>query len=382
MNFPEINHIDDVLPHIANKPEFIVAERDGYKVINYTVAFEDTFDGDPILRECRGLVFDADGKLISRRLHKFFNLNEREDTKMEVLPWDQTYYIMDKLDGSMITPLLINGYIRWGTKMGLTDVAIPVEEHIDRFGGAQTHNNKYFQFAHSLMSCGYTPIFEWCSNKQRIVIDHPEDKLVLLHIRHNINGTYLSRSAVNDMAMQWNIPVVRTWIDTFNPDELVKTIREIDDGEGIVIQFGSGEMVKVKSDWYIRIHRAKDKIATDRRLLECILNNELDDLLPILSNEDRLRIHDFEYKFETMVYRKSAGIVLELEHLHYHNMTRKDFALDRANECSAIVRTSIFKFYDQTNVSIQDVETFLLNMIRNSFSSEAKFAEMRKQLEF
>ncbi len=77
--FPEICHINDVLPHIEGRDEFVVAEREGYTVVNYVVAMADTFDmtgpddlGGAIRRECRGLIFGPDGALMSRPFHKFF----------------------------------------------------------------------------------------------------------------------------------------------------------------------------------------------------------------------------------------------------------------------------------------------------------------------
>ena len=42
--FPQIRTIDDVLPHIKDRPEFIVAEREFGTVINYMVSMADTFD--------------------------------------------------------------------------------------------------------------------------------------------------------------------------------------------------------------------------------------------------------------------------------------------------------------------------------------------------
>jgi hypothetical protein len=36
-----------------------------------------------------------------------------------------------------------------------------------------------------------TPIFEWCSRNQRIVVDYPEDMLVLTAVRDNIEGVYI-----------------------------------------------------------------------------------------------------------------------------------------------------------------------------------------------
>jgi len=51
-------------------------------------------------------------------------------------------------------------------------------------------NKKYQQFAKWCIENRLTPIFEWCSRKQRIVIDYPEDKLVLLAVRENMSGKY------------------------------------------------------------------------------------------------------------------------------------------------------------------------------------------------
>ena len=42
--FPVIKNISDVLPAIAGKEEFIVAERNGFNVINYLVNYELTFE--------------------------------------------------------------------------------------------------------------------------------------------------------------------------------------------------------------------------------------------------------------------------------------------------------------------------------------------------
>ena len=42
-SFPEIRTIDDVLPHIEGRKEFVVAEREGYTVINYAVAMAEIY---------------------------------------------------------------------------------------------------------------------------------------------------------------------------------------------------------------------------------------------------------------------------------------------------------------------------------------------------
>ena len=176
--FPHINNINDVLPAIADSDEFIVAERDGYTVINYLVAFDKTFPvvdsvEAAIRRECRGLVFDTNGAVLSRRFHKFFNAGERPETTGVAL--DRPHVILEKLDGSMITPLMIDDRVCWGTKMGLTEIGLSVREFVN-----MNPHRHFDMFARFCYDRNITPIFEFCSRSNRVVIDHPSDRLVLL----------------------------------------------------------------------------------------------------------------------------------------------------------------------------------------------------------
>ena len=83
--FPHITHIDQVKKAIEGKEEFIIKvdEEHGIAIVNYNVAFEDTFppvidEKTALLRECRGITFDLEtGRVLSRKFHKFFNLDER-----------------------------------------------------------------------------------------------------------------------------------------------------------------------------------------------------------------------------------------------------------------------------------------------------------------
>ena len=189
--FPNIRTIDDVLPHIEGREEFIVAEREGYKVINYVVAMADTFDmsgpndlGGAIRRECRGLKFYSDGKIAARFMHKWFNVNEREETQINKIDFTKSHTIEVKEDGSAIHPMRVNGYIRWMTKMGITEVAMQAEEYVAK-------NPKYKKFAEYCIDNKLTPSFEWCSPFNQIVVPYEQDKLVLLCLRHNITGQYI-----------------------------------------------------------------------------------------------------------------------------------------------------------------------------------------------
>jgi len=213
--FPTIRNISDVLPAIEGRDEFVVAVKEGYTVINYNVMMADTFDCN-IRRECRGIIFDtATGDIIRRPFHKFFNVNEREETQDHVVDLSQSHAILEKLDGSMIAPFVVDDQLIWGTKMGATEVAEPVEDFV-------LLNENYSQFARFIIRRGYTPIFEWCSRKQRIVLDYKEDQLILTAIRDLTTGRYMSLDLVMNTADLYFIPTVRQ----FEPQSDMKSFIE------------------------------------------------------------------------------------------------------------------------------------------------------------
>ena len=134
--FPTITCLADVLPAIQEFPEFIVVDKGDYIVVNYAMKTDKTFNmtgPDDILgairRECRGLIFYPDGRIMSRPFHKFFNVDERPETQATALNMGVQHVVLNKLDGSFIRPVLINGGIRLGTKMGVTGVSILAETY-------------------------------------------------------------------------------------------------------------------------------------------------------------------------------------------------------------------------------------------------------------
>jgi RNA ligase len=189
--FPEIRTIDDVLPHIVGRPEFIIAEKPYGKIINYVVAMADTFDmtgpddlGGALRRECRGLKFYPDGSIAARPLHKFHNIGERDETQPHLIDLNKPHVIMEKRDGSMLHPMMVEGDVRWMTKMGITEVALQAEEFVRK-------HEKYNNFATWCIKNGLTPIFEWTSPSNKIVVSYEKDELTLLAVRENVCGGYL-----------------------------------------------------------------------------------------------------------------------------------------------------------------------------------------------
>jgi RNA ligase len=302
--FPEIRHITDVLPHIEGRDEFIVAEREGYTVINYAVAFEDTFPAvnvaggsarmraersltNAMRRECRGLIFGPDGRIMSRPFHKFFNVGEREETQINRIDLTQPHVIMEKMDGSMIRPVIVGGHLRLGTKMGVTEVAMNAEAWL---AGQDPVKKEWLR---SMAENGVTPLFEWVSRKNQIVIDYAEDNLVLLAVRENITGEYLD---INSMDAPFTIVPQYGSIEG-NLKDYIALTREMEGREGDIIAFADGHRVKIKNDWYVRIHKTLDRIRYDRNIAALILNEEMDDVAPLLPDHEAERVRNFSARF-------------------------------------------------------------------------------------
>jgi RNA ligase len=349
--FPVIKHLDDV-KEVLNKPEFGLYKKDGYQVINYNFVDKETFT-NPIEAECRGLIFDLEGNLLSRRYHKFFNLGEHSDV---VIDLSKPHVILEKLDGSMVSPValdLSNGIIRFMSKMGITDTSMQAEEWA-------WNKKNYTEFLYDALRKNTTPIFEWCSRKNKIVIDYPEDKLILTAIRDNETGEYFSYQGTVALATSYNIPVVggfdSTYHTGYNLESIVEDVRKNETSEGIVIRFEDGHMVKVKSEWYVKLHRAKDDIASEKKLLRLILDDCLDDVLPLLTDIDK----DMVLKYRDSFWLNFKAFCFDLENefqMLYQGLgvDRKTFALSALESKN---KTMLFNRYDGHGI-IPSVQSYI-----------------------
>ena len=365
--FPKIQTIQDVLPHIQGRDEFVVAERDSYTVINYVVSMSDTFEmtgpddlTGAMRRECRGLIFDKAGMLISRPFHKFFNVNEREETQMNVIDLGQPHVIMEKMDGSMIRPILVDGYLRLATKMGVTDVAMQAETWL----AASGDNIK--GWLRSCVENGITPLLEWISPFNQIVIAYEAAALVYLGSRVNLTGEYFF-----DEDVPFTL-VPRYGNVAGNLTDYVARQRSAEGREGDIIRFADGHMLKIKNDWYVRIHKTVDKIRFDRHIVELILNEEIDDAIPMLPVVQANRVRNFEIRFWNAFGNKERYILgrFDESQMHFGN-DRKAIATQYVPLLEDKgVAPFIFRMLDGHNI-----RDLMLDHVRKSISTNVRWDE-------
>ena len=374
-DFPVIETIEDVISDINGYDEIRVIDKDYYTVINYAVTFEDTFTWDfedshasSIRRECRGLIFNKEGKLISRPYHKFFNAGEKEETQIHKINLYEPHVVLEKLDGSMIRPIPTPEGFRLATKAGITEVAMNAEVFI-------ADKPHYADFINANIQTGFTPIFEWCSRKNRVVVDYPEDNLILTAIRNTTKGVYFLYDNMVELAKHWNIPVVKAvnGLAVQDINLFVQQVREWDDGEGVVLRFDSGHMVKVKADDYVLRHKSKESISQEKNVIDCILQDAVDDIVPLLTPEDADRLKRFQDAF----WKSLDDVAYEMAELFNGGNKaypdKKDFAVEFVQKMILPIHAPVMYGMKSGKGSKQ----ILIDMIKKSLSSQTKIDSAR-----
>lgn len=379
--FPVITDLSQIEAAIKGRDEFIIAEREFGVVINYLVNLENTFPRmdtkDPelnelyaLLRECRGIKFGKDGKLIARTLHKFFNLGERPETFEANVDFELPYVLFDKLDGSMIHPIIMDGQVVYCTKMGLTDIAMDAQNFANANGG-------YNNFCWDLMKNGFTPTFEWCSRSNRIVVDYPNDKLILTAIRNMETGTYASTFAMDTRAEGYGIPVVDQWRGAFNSmSDFLEKAQALEGEEGYVIRFNDGHMLKVKNMWYLQLHKIKALLEFEKDVWRLILDEKHDDLKSVMEDEDKEKIDAFAKDFHDAIAKKASDLewVVIAERGNF-NGSKKKFALHLTKYYAGVEKGLLFKIWDGAD----PLET-VKDVVRKHTGTQTKIDEIRPLL--
>lgn len=339
----EIFDLDTFVAAIKHKDEMRVADiGHGMTSVCYMISAEGTFDNE-WLRECRGIVFDKQiGTVVGRPLHKFFNLNEREESRADRIRWFDVVRVMDKRDGSMIhTVALDSGEMKLKSKKSFeSDVAIAAQRLYDS-------KQNYVDFGRFLNGENLTAIFEYTAPDARIVLFYPEPELKLLHVRNNGTGRYMTPDELKWCHQSFGIPLVDEvdeffelvpsppgmetqggppCIWEFNVNKMLEVAKTREGVEGWIVQFSDGNMVKVKTEWYLKRHRAMTFLR-ERDIAQLVLDEGLDDLKSLLVGEGVDISH---------ILKIEADVVGQLGHVRHWveeviakdgKMPRKDFAL-------------------------------------------------------
>lgn len=316
-----IQNIDDVRPFVAHKNEIVFRQNGDLTLGVYVFSDKDTFD-TPQALECRGIAFDAAGNIISRPLHKFFNLGENADSSLDVVRQKTLINVFEKLDGSMIATANLNGQAVFRSKGSFGSDVVKLTNQMVNNGFEHV-----LEFAQRCVENNLTAIFELTHPQARIVVEPGEPNLRLLHVRDNYSGAYVlmdSAHAVHTWIAQMNIELVPRCNATL--DEALESLEHMEHKEGYVLQFDDGSMVKVKSPWYLRLHRSVT-FMRERDIATLALHEDLDDLKAMLrsNNMDMTAVEEVETRLKNIM----LGYTTEIDRLYeqHKHLDKKEFAI-------------------------------------------------------
>ena len=227
-------------------------------------------------------VFNKDGSLYKRflMLPKFFNVNQVEDTQIDLLKNKKIKNITIKEDGSLIAFMqLPNGEVFAKTQAGFTnEQSVQAKLLFDK-------NDKIQSFVKDAFEAGMTPLFEYVAYDNRIVLKYQGRDLRLIGLRNNETGEFYSTANMS-IDIWYGIGTVKTLsIDSIRALEGLMKISE--EMEGVVVEFEDGQLVKWKTAWYFNLHGIRTMhIFREDYVIHNYLNETLDDVTQELNMTD------------------------------------------------------------------------------------------------
>ncbi|EFC47871.1 hypothetical protein NAEGRDRAFT_78709 [Naegleria gruberi] len=365
-------------------------------------------------RECRGVCYDLEtGACASRGLQKFFNVGEKPETEPTSIDFTENHIILDKMDGTMVCSILAKEpslndankrLLRFRTKMGwVTDPSKLAEAFIygsndasqfpvidmsnDEYRLSDSYTGKFksfIEFSIYWIKKGYSPIFELVSPQNQIVLLYDHTSLVLLGIRNNYDGHYVSyeetRRSCEEFGVEYTKPLASLNSET-NLENVLKFIKEQIGIEGFVIRFEpSGKMYKIKCSWYLELHSCKtdNKKISDTDIWWAVLQNTVDDIQSNLQTKEmKTELEDFVSNFWNALNSFCQKIIEKGTELREKYPTKKEYfaqgVLPLQKETNKLYSEFVSGYFDWEDDKVQEkVLTKLIKKLEPTVNTKKK----------
>jgi T4 RnlA family RNA ligase len=250
-------------------------------IYNYLLSDKEAFADDKGV-ELRGLTIVKENarERVFPSMSKFFNINEMDKTLESVLRTKVIKKVQNKMDGSLIQFIEINGEILAKSKQSFTNEQAKMAQNILD----ESTELKFF-----VLDCwanDFYPLFELVGPSNKIVLDYPNDNLVLIAVRDH-NGEYIDVD-------KFNYKYTTKSYD-LSLDEIIHSAKNDKGIEGYVVKFTDGNIVKIKTLDYLDKHRLTDESDSCKIILRRVLEEDMDDIYAIISQNKKEKIQKWEH---------------------------------------------------------------------------------------
>jgi hypothetical protein len=282
----------------------------------------------------RSLIVDREGNVLSSGWPKFFNYGEKPECYPDPEKFNDWKY-EEKKDGSLLIADFVNDQFLMRTR---GTVSYVTQENAKDF---ELLPQKYPKIVDFLKQNQHLSLlFEIVTPNNVIVIRSPQIEFYLLGAINKNNMTVVSSS---DLLEIWrkigpiSAPETYNFLDTNDLSKIAESIKYWKGKEGVVVSYNNGQnRIKLKSDWYLFIHRVKSQLSSTKNLIDFYIEKEMP------SYDNFYKIIETEFDFEIAVQlkdelekicdageksKKYIDHILEVVHDIRTVKTRKDQAL-------------------------------------------------------
>lgn len=314
--------------------------RGDLSIYNYTEDCQYGRKWDQYTVKARGLILDANGRVVASPFPKFFNLGEAD---CPALPTDCEYDVFEKVDGSLGIWYFWQG--RW---------------NVATRGSLENDYTKYADRFSSLLE----EFPEHWTVMTEICMPAADDGMPRA-VKHEPGLYFLG--AVNRLTLQDYHPHVERerwpatsakWEGTESIETFLQRAKSTEGTEGWVVRFHNGLRVKIKTTWYLHLFRAISAL-NEKHVKELMLKAGLDEWLkdfPEELQEEARAIYDgiqmrFVERRERIMKDFSMLNVVSMKRSYAEN--RKAFALSVKDHPE---KAYLFMLYDGKSIDARLLE--------------------------
>jgi T4 RnlA family RNA ligase len=298
---------------------------------------------------CRGLIMDAENRIVARPFTKFFNLGEMENQHIP----NESFEVFEKLDGSLGILYWIDNQAFIATRGSFSGEQAVKATEILRSKYAHVLNDSEIPQAELRgVNKNWTYLFEIIYPENRIVVDYGAmEDIVLTAIIDTQTGEDLPLDDIG-------FPIVKRY-DGINDIHLLKELEE-ENREGFVIKYRNGLRYKVKFVEYMRLHRIITQVSSINIWEYLAADMPFDDILD--------RVPDEFYDWV-----KATSTDLKTQYQAIENQCKADFKiLDSRKECALYYMTCAYPSVLFKMLDGQPYKDVIWKMLRPQFQKPFK----------
>lgn len=248
-----------------------------------------------LTRMCRGIILDEDDdwNVVCYTYKRFANYGESWGDSVD---WD-TARVYTKEDGSLIQMYYYGG--KWNVATsGTPDGSGPVAD--SKYTFAELFWDVWTRLGYSYPnSTDLCYAFELCTKYNKVVVAHPNSRIVLHGVRRLSDFRELN-PVVEAYQNGWECVEIHS-LDSWEDIQKVANEKEPSEHEGFVVCDANFNRAKVKSKAYVAVSRLKDSVGSSpRNMLDKIRINDCEEFLlhfPEMADDH----HEMKYKYERLL---------------------------------------------------------------------------------